>query len=272
MAQELPGLLHARARLGVMKWSLGLALSVVAHVLVALLFILAPKMNLGAPESTKVTWISLPASGGVAGGAEAMAEGPSESRLRRVEEVAPRSQDAPTGTPTPEAFSHASRRSGVRGTNPDPSSLGQAPVAAKSPTPTAAPSRGAAGSGGGQGVGQGIPGIPGLKASTGIEGGTGLIDAVDGQFPFLWYLQQVQGRITGSWNRFTTAQGRVQIYFRIRKDGAIEGERVEVPSGQAALDQSALLAVKRSHPLPPLPDGFEGRTLGVRFWFTYLGR
>ena len=94
---------------------------------------------------------------------------------------------------------------------------------------------------------------------------------LDGNFPFVWYLQNVQNTITGNWNRLSNVQGRVQVYFRIRRDGSLEGIRVEIPSGNAALDQGALLAVKRSDPLPRLPDGFEGRSLGVRFWFSYLG-
>jgi TonB family protein len=63
----------------------------------------------------------------------------------------------------------------------------------------------------------------------------------------------------------------VQIYFRIRRDGSIDGERVESPSGNSLMDQSALLAVRRSNPLPRLPEGFDSPSLGVRFWFTYLG-
>jgi protein TonB len=104
-----------------------------------------------------------------------------------------------------------------------------------------------------------------------VQGGSGLIGDLDGNFPYTWYLQQVQNRITGNWNRLTSAQGRVQIYFRITRDGAVDGARVESPSGNAALDQSALLAVRRSDPLPRLPEGFEGDSLGVRFWFSYLG-
>ena len=45
---------------------------------------------------------------------------------------------------------------------------------------------------------------------------------------------------------------------------------MESPSGNGFLDQSALLAVRRSDPLPRLPEGFDGSSLGVRFWFTYL--
>jgi protein TonB len=185
-----------------------------------------------------------------------------------VEEVAPESTEK-AGSVTPNAFG-AKKSNAVKGTNKDQNSLGKSPVAAKgkNPNPKAAP--GTAGQGGTGGVGQGT-GIPGLKGAQGIQGGTGLIGDLDADFPFLWYLQQVQTRITGNWNRMSSVQGRVQIYFRIRRDGALEGIRVEIPSGNAGLDQSAMLAVKRSDPLPRLPEGFEGQTLGVRFWFSYLG-
>jgi TonB family protein len=144
-------------------------------------------------------------------------------------------------------------------------------VAVKSKIPSQASTPGAAGQGGNGGIGAST-GIPGLKAAQGIQGGTGIVGDLDGaEFPFLWYLQQVQGRITGNWNRMSSVQGRVQIYFRIKRDGSLEGIRVEIPSGNGALDQSAMLAVKRSDPLPRLPEGFDGQTLGVRFWFSYLG-
>jgi len=45
----------------------------------------------------------------------------------------------------------------------------------------------------------------------------------------------------------------------------------EVKRHEKAADDitaEVLLAVRRSDPLPPLP---EGASLGVRFWFTYLG-
>jgi len=29
--------------------------------------------------------------------------------------------------------------------------------------------------------------------------------------------------------------------------------------------------VRRSDPLPRLPEGFEGPYLGVRFWFSFVG-
>jgi TonB family protein len=129
---------------------------------------------------------------------------------------------------------------------------------------------GAVGTGNGAAFGAGS-GIPGLNPTSGVQGGVGLVGGVDGDFPYTWYLQQVQTRITTNWNRVSSSQGRVQIYFRIAKDGSLDRVRVEIPSGNAAMDESARMAVLRSTPLQRLPDGYEGQYLGVRFWFTYLG-
>lgn len=270
MGQDLYGLLRERARITVMRWPLGLVLSVGVHALAVGAALVMPKAS-EKPRELKVTWVTLPASastGASSGGAGAMEEGKTGERVRRVEEVAPK-LDQKGYSPTPNAFGTKGVK-GVSGTNPDVTSTGKAPEAAKGKNPVANPTPGASGNGGGGGLGAGT-GIPGLKASSGVQGGSGLIGDLDGNFPFLWYLQQVQGKVTGNWNRFSSAQGRVQVYFRITREGRIEGARVDIPSGNAALDQSALLAVKRSDPLPRLPDGFEGPSLGVRFWFSFLG-
>ena len=42
-------------------------------------------------------------------------------------------------------------------------------------------------------------------------------------------------------------------------------------SDEAAMDESARMAVLRAAPLQRLPEGYDGSYLGVRFWFTYLG-
>jgi TonB family protein len=186
-----------------------------------------------------------------------------------VEEVAPQRQTPAGPIATPNTFG-SKKSQPLKGTSSNPNSLGKAPVAAKGKAPVANPVTGAAGQGAGGGIGVGAS-IPGLKATNGIQGGSGLISDLDGNFPFISYLQQIQARITGNWSRLNSAQGRVQIYFRIKRDGSIDGARVESPSGNAFLDQSALLAVRRSDPLPRLPEGFDSGSLGVRFWFTYLG-
>lgn len=269
MSQELYQLLHERSRIGVIGWPMGLAMSLGFHGLILAVILYSPKTT-AAIENTKTTWVTLPAmaSPGPAGGSSVTEEGKQGERQRRVEVVAPKTTTK-AGTVTPNTFGNKPTPA-VKGTNPDLASLGKAPVAAKGKNPTDSIVPGAAGSGNGSGIGAGT-GIPGLKGTGGVAGGMGLVGDIDSDFPFIWYLQQAQSQITGNWNRLSSTQGRVQIYFRIKRDGSLDAIRVEIPSGNATLDQSALLAVKRSDPLPRLPDGFEGQTLGVRFWFTYLG-
>ena len=273
MSQDLHAYLKERARLPGLGWPLGLTLSLAFHGLLVAVILITPSKGAAPPEAPKVTWVTLPsAGGGVAGGSAPLEAGEEGERQRRVEEVAPKREEpakvAPAPPrPSPNTFSTKVSHP-LKGTSSNPESLGKAPVASKGKAPAPNPVQGAAGLGGGGGVGNGVPG---LKASNGVQGGSGLIGDLDGDFPYTWYLQQVQSRITGNWNRLSSATGRVQIYFRIKRDGSIEGARIESPSPNAALDQSALLAVRRSDPLPRLPEGFEAQTLGVRFWFSFLG-
>jgi len=57
------------------------------------------------------------------------------------------------------------------------------------------------------------------------------------------------------------------IAIRIAKDGQIEDVQFEKKSGNSYLDDSALRAIKKANPLPPLPPGMEGEKfyVGVRF-------
>jgi colicin import membrane protein len=57
------------------------------------------------------------------------------------------------------------------------------------------------------------------------------------------------------------------IAIRIAKDGQIEDIQFEKKSGNAHLDESALRAIKKANPLPPLPSGMVGDKfdVGVRF-------
>jgi len=273
LSQDLNAILRQRSRMRGLGWPVCLTVSLVFHGGIAAALLIAPRGEAKAPEETKVTWVTLPAAAdtGPLGGAGPAEQGKQGERLRRVEQVAPRRPEPPAPRPvaTPNAFGTKASQP-VRGTSPDPESIGKAPEAAKGPVAAPNPAEGAAGQGGGGGIGIGSA-VPGLKASGGIQGGSGLISDLDGNFPYTWYLQQVQSRVTGNWNRLGSAQGRVQIYFRIQRDGSLDGVRVEIPSGNASLDQSAQLAVRRSSPLPRLPEGFEAASLGVRFWFTYLG-
>ncbi|MDR3684430.1 MAG: TonB family protein [Geothrix sp.] len=270
MSQDLQTFLRSRKHLGELRWGPGLALSLGLHVALGAAFFWPRSQPPDPDAEVKVTWVNLPAAlAGASGGSEAVEEGKNGERLRRVEEVAPVRATAPSAT-APDPFAVKTTKAAAKGDNKDATSQGTGATAAKGKTATAHPMPGAVGSGNGAAFGAGS-GIPGLSPTAGVQGGVGLVGGVDGNFPYTWYLQQVQTRITTNWNRVSSSQGRVQIYFRIAKDGSLDRVRVEIPSGNAAMDESARMAVLRSAPLQRLPDDYEGEYLGVRFWFTYLG-
>ncbi|GLH74088.1 hypothetical protein GETHLI_25900 [Geothrix limicola] len=270
MSQDLQAYLRSRAHLGELRWAPGLALSLGLHLALGLLFFWPRGGASDKPEEAKITWVNLPAAmAGASGGSEAQEIGKSGERLRRVEDVAPVRETAPSAT-APDPFATKTTKAAAKGDNKDAASQGTGTTTAKGKTAATNPVAGAVGAGNGAAFGTGS-GIPGLNPTSGVQGGVGLVGGVDGDFPYTWYLQQVQTRITSNWNRVSSTQGRVQIYFRIAKDGSLDRVRVEIPSGNAAMDESARMAVLRSAPLQHLPEGFDGPYLGVRFWFTYLG-
>ena len=75
----------------------------------------------------------------------------------------------------------------------------------------------------------------------------------------VWVLPE--GALSGKKNLETI------ITIRIAQDGQIEDIQFEKKSGNAYLDESALRAIKKANPLPPLPPGMEGEKfdVGVRF-------
>lgn len=273
MSQDLQAFLKSRAHVGESRLWPMIVVALLLHAGACLPFFL---MGRGTGlEEAKVTWVSLPAAvpSGPSGGSAGTEEGVEKAeRLRRADEVAPQRTDAKAGSLTQQdPFAQRKSSAAIKGNNPDQASRGTNTTAAKTPTPNPNPQGGAAGSGGGGGVGAG-EGIPGLKASTGVGGGNGLISDLGGAvFPFPVYLETIQGKITSNWSRISASPGRVQIYFRIRRDGQVERVRVEVPSPHENFNTAARMAVLRAAPLPRLPDGYDEDYLEVRFWFTYTG-
>ncbi len=101
--------------------------------------------------------------------------------------------------------------------------------------------------------------------------------AVDAEtFAFAYYLAIVQNKISSNWAPPTglLKQGqaeRATVYFKILRNGQISDLSIETPSGIFFFDQSALRAVSRSVPLPPLPVGFGEDSLGIHFDFELKG-
>ena len=98
------------------------------------------------------------------------------------------------------------------------------------------------------------------------EGDTAMTDAILAQ-----YSAFVQARIKNNWSLPDTLRPKnpvlTVIEVRITRDGGIAHIAFEKRSGNAYYDESALRAVQKSAPFPPLPAEYRRATmdLGVRF-------
>jgi len=104
------------------------------------------------------------------------------------------------------------------------------------------------------------------------EAGTGGASSGVMSIKFKIYYNLIWQRIRSVWVLPEEALGGKKnletiVTIRIAKDGQIEDVQFEKKSGNPYLDESALRAIKKANPLPPLPPGMEGDKfdVGVRF-------
>ena len=104
------------------------------------------------------------------------------------------------------------------------------------------------------------------------ESGTGGASSGFMSIKHKMYYNLIWQRIRSAWVLSESALGgrkdlETIIAIRIARDGRIADIQFEKRSGNPQLDESALRAIKKSDPLPPLPPGFEGDSfdVGVRF-------
>jgi len=95
-------------------------------------------------------------------------------------------------------------------------------------------------------------------------------------FPFAWYLRQVQTRVRDAWDtpgeQLLRGGARpVVVAFVIHRDGRVSDVRVEDGSGSPGLDTSALRAVEAARPFPPLPEPYEEDELALTIRFHVAG-
>jgi protein TonB len=108
-------------------------------------------------------------------------------------------------------------------------------------------------------------GNSGLKAAVGLD---------DADFEFTYYLMLIRNRVAENWTppNGIPAGGqpiRATVLFRIARDGSLSGIRLESASGAEYFDRSVMRAIVLSNPMPGLPDGWSGNSLGVHFGFEY---
>ncbi len=63
----------------------------------------------------------------------------------------------------------------------------------------------------------------------------------------------------------------VLVSVRIARDGVLIDSWIEKGSGNRLFDDSALKAVKKAAPFPPLPEAFDGDYLEIGFRFREEG-
>lgn len=106
-------------------------------------------------------------------------------------------------------------------------------------------------------------------ANLGVSGPTVQTDT---DFPFAWYLGQVEGRIARNWRpRQLGFRDRTRIacavHFVIARNGTVTQVTLSESSGLGLYDREALRAVQTTG-LPPLPPTYGGASLGVTFIFN----
>jgi TonB family protein len=128
-----------------------------------------------------------------------------------------------------------------------------------------APSGAGAGAGSGAGAGEGA----GVRAATGA--GSGLVDTRDPDFTE--YFRIIEARVRTAWKYPEHLGGTTQtvkLGFSLRLDGAVDDVRV-VSSTSRVMNDSALAAVRKAAPFPPLPAKFRslaGQPLVMSFTVT----
>ncbi|GEM_PF-549582 len=106
------------------------------------------------------------------------------------------------------------------------------------------PQKQALSTGPGEGEGAAGPGVGG-------RGGPGVVRGMD----FVIYRTQMLNAIKSNWVWLETrAKLRVVVHFNIKDSGEISGLKITQPSGNPSFDESVLRAVRKSNPLPALPE------------------
>ncbi len=83
------------------------------------------------------------------------------------------------------------------------------------------------------------------------------------------YLEEMHKQISGKWQPpAVNKDSEVILKFTILKNGHIIDEEVAQSSGDKAVDESALTALRKASPLPPLPLSFPRDKVTVNFNFT----
>jgi protein TonB len=91
---------------------------------------------------------------------------------------------------------------------------------------------------------------------------------------FPWYVDGIKRKVAQNWNRYqvdtgTPKSAKVEIYFKVNRQGVPSAFRVSTSSGSATLDRSCLLATQRVDSFGDLPAQSNDQWLDVTYDCTY---
>ncbi len=256
-----------------------LYISGAAHALLILVIILNPSL----PSSRKtgvLAYINLGSWGGggggggnggmraPGGGSETVAETPlSKTTLRDLTTLQKLQAQNESSLRYPVEKSKRDR------SKPAPDKVASVPRPDPKAKADAAGGRAASGTGGqgGSGAGLRIGGV-GPGSGEGLGGGGGQL-GID-NFPYAYYLQNIQDRISARWFTSLVDPGvdgtfQTTVYFRIFRDGSISEVEIKESSGLPSMDLSAKRAIINAAPFPPLPTDYDEQYLGIRLIFEH---
>lgn len=114
-----------------------------------------------------------------------------------------------------------------------------------------------------------LPVASGSGGENSASGGFGAaISFFDADFPFAYYVEQLQALIGANWLKPQVPdKSSVVVAFRILRSGQVTDVKIEAPSGISVYDRAATRAIYAANPLPPLPPEYHGDALGVHIRF-----
>ncbi len=114
-----------------------------------------------------------------------------------------------------------------------------------------------------------LPATGGSGSEGGAMGGFGAaISFFDADFPFSYYVEQLQSLIGANWLKPPVPdKTSVVVAFRVLRSGQVTDVKIETPSGISVYDRAASRAIYAANPLPPLPPEYHGDALGVHIRF-----
>ena len=230
-------------------WGVGTSLAVLLHAGIGALLVISALNRPSRFIQPRAVAVRLVQAGNLRGGAPAPAPAP-EPVPEKPKIVKPPEEQPPP--PSSKALLLPKKEKEEKKKPPAPALQSRTATQTQTSAP-AAPSA-QAGSGGPVGMG----------GNVGVGGAT--FDQPD--FTYSYYVERMLVTIGMNW--FKPAESvpiSPMIRFRIERDGTVSDPQLERSSGLPFVDKAALRAVMASSPLPPLPQEFKGRFLGVHLIF-----